>query len=526
MFIAFNIILIGLALFIAYWWANQGVFSAILHLACVVVAGAIAFAFWEPLTMVVLKGGGFDDYAWGVSLILLFAVSLFILRLGLDRLAPANVQVPHWANLAFGGVVGLAAGVLTVGMFVIGAGHVQSTNSMMGFRGYGRSARDSSVTELNKMWVPFHEITGNFYSWLSVTSLASGQPLRHYNPAVHQQATLLRDTFFKGRGKLSLAPSAASIERLYYAEKNGAPYYYVRVNFGLEAQDFGEQLTLSSSQVRLIGAASGTEEPEVVMPTGFFQYSGYHRYDNISHYLSSEPGKEDATPEIEFRVPPGFQPRFIQIRGTRFPLPREAQPAPAYLVAAGARPDSAASVVLPGGQNIQSAIRIDNDIRPISVSTNRMPSGIQENERYLTSGTARFDRGRGFAPGSLRIQGIFEPSGTKLVRVNVSRGGPADIFRFADQAEDDATIALVDARGSEYSPIGYFYIHSDGIDVKLEPTRRLRTLDEIPLLPTSGSHDMELLFYVTQGVTVTGLRYGDIDVGHCDLVVPKEEEDS
>ena len=61
--------LIGMTALIAYWWATQGLLSAILHLVCVVAAGTLAFAFWEPLTAKIMNGGTFDNYAWGVSLI-------------------------------------------------------------------------------------------------------------------------------------------------------------------------------------------------------------------------------------------------------------------------------------------------------------------------------------------------------------------------------------------------------------------------------------------------------------------------
>ncbi len=136
MIFACNIVLILLAAFIAYWWANQGLFSSLLHLVCVVVAGAVAFAFWEPLTFgVLIKGSGFDDYAWGISFIGLFALSLFVLRLLMDKIAPANVKLPRWADLTFGGVSGAAAGVLTVGMFVIGAAFIPPTHSLMGLQG-------------------------------------------------------------------------------------------------------------------------------------------------------------------------------------------------------------------------------------------------------------------------------------------------------------------------------------------------------------------------------------------------------
>ena len=39
------IIVIALA---AFWWGNQGAFSALLHMLCALVAGAIGFAVWEP----------------------------------------------------------------------------------------------------------------------------------------------------------------------------------------------------------------------------------------------------------------------------------------------------------------------------------------------------------------------------------------------------------------------------------------------------------------------------------------------
>src|SRR5690606_38186872 len=125
MTIVLNIVIILLVLLIAYWWANQGLFSAILHLLCVVVAGAVALAVWEPLTTgLLLRGNAFDDYAWGISLTGVFIITLLILRVTMDKTIPANVALPSWANLTFGFIVGAAAGILTMGMFIIGAGHI------------------------------------------------------------------------------------------------------------------------------------------------------------------------------------------------------------------------------------------------------------------------------------------------------------------------------------------------------------------------------------------------------------------
>src|SRR5688572_5742565 len=142
MFIAFNVIIVLLVLLIAYWWANQGLFSALLHLLCVITAGAVAFALWEPLTTgLLLRGTGFDNYAWGVTFIGVFFITLLILRIAVDKIVGANINIPNWANLAFGLPVGAASGVLTIGIFLIGAGFMQSSRDLMSIVGWARSSQ-------------------------------------------------------------------------------------------------------------------------------------------------------------------------------------------------------------------------------------------------------------------------------------------------------------------------------------------------------------------------------------------------
>ncbi len=122
-----NFVVIVFVLLIGYWWANQGLFSAVIHLLCVIVAGALALALWEPIGVgLFMKGSWFVSYAMGVALVGTFAVTLFGLRLASNLLIPGNLEFPKWANLAFGYPVGLFAGVLTMGITVIGLGMLQS----------------------------------------------------------------------------------------------------------------------------------------------------------------------------------------------------------------------------------------------------------------------------------------------------------------------------------------------------------------------------------------------------------------
>lgn len=529
MFVVFNILVIALVLLIAYWWANQGLFSAILHLACVVVAGAIAFAAWEPLTLgLLLRGTMFDDYAWGTALIGVFALSLLVLRVIMDKVAPGNVALPQWLNLGLGFPVGAASGILTIGIFIIGMGFIQSARDIMGFTGMVRT-RGESITHENSLWVPVHRLTGEFYSFVSAGSLYptfNNTPLRQYNPDIHYQAaSLVRDSApvknIEGRGKLSLRPADAQVQDFLWDPQAGR--YLVKVRFLSGARDFGEQLTLSSAQIRLIGSARDFDKPKVVFPDQWTQHDGLHRFDDPTHYITSEPGQSEATVLIEFPAA-GFanvHPRFLQIRNTRYrlPAPQETSLATAR---SGAADSGERTTIDRSAPNIQDSVRLSNDINPVIASTNQKPGGIHVNEeRFITGGQGEFAN-RGERPSrSLMIQGIFEPAGTKIVQVDISRESRATIYgMIGDSAGPNAKIVLVDAQGRTYQPVGYIHQKPGNItEIKVDFQRYLSTMRDLPSLPTAGGQTLRLLFSVTEGATVAGLKVGDITVGICNLVV-------
>ena len=67
-----SILIIVVIVLAAFWWGNQGAFSALLHMLCALVAGAVAFAAWEPLAYTLLNAGGLPkfipQFAWGLGL--------------------------------------------------------------------------------------------------------------------------------------------------------------------------------------------------------------------------------------------------------------------------------------------------------------------------------------------------------------------------------------------------------------------------------------------------------------------------
>ncbi len=532
MIYAVNIVLIALVAMIAYWWANQGLFSAIIHLLCVIVAGAIALALWEPLTVgLLLHGNAFDNYAWGVSLVGLFVAALLLLRLATNKLIPANVDLPHWANLGFGFPVGAASGVLSVGMLIIGMGFIQSEREIFGHVGSARSARTGQVGEVgSRMWLPFHKWTDEFYSRLSVGSLSTPRPLRHYYPNLSDQAvSLVRDSYRSGRGQVSLLPSAASVDAVYVCSDLGR--CAVHVKFRRDAMDFGEQLTISAAQLRLIAWPQGKDKPYISFPVSWTQEikgvgMGTYLFDDLSHYIRSVPGREAADVTIEFPLPAELEPRFIQIKGTRYDLPQAEERTRLEYEAVlsgmgGTSPTVGLLTDLAGARPIDDAdIALSNSISPVVVSSNQLPGTMKESNKFLVSGDAHFKKGRGMISRQLRIKGINEPGGTRIVKLNVSRGRSADIFGpLRERAGAKARPVLIDSQGHQYSPIGFIHENPEGVRIFLDPTRGIASADDLPHLPTTGEQELRLVFRVTDDVTIVAFRLGDVTVGTCNLIV-------
>ena len=487
-----------------------------------------------------MRGSRFDNFAWGVSLIGLFVVPLFILRLATNKLVPANVDLPHWANLTFGFPIGVASGVLTMGMVLIGTGFIQSEREIFGYTGTVRDPDQlGKITHVGpSLWLPVHQWTSEFYSWLSVTSLSTGKPLRHNYPDLYKvSGSEFRDSYLGGLGQVTIPPNAATIRGVTICPD--LDRCAVRVQFAAEARDFGMQLTLSSAQVRLVSKANDQSRPYVAHPQAWSQptkdgRTAVYPFDDSSNYATTVPGQETAIMEFYFEFPGTLVPFFIQIKGTRFNLRqfdvdvvsgaqwREQLGSVGTTVSVTSAPPP----VFTGGAQLTTGtdIQITYSIRPISASKNRLPGDIRVNdEGFITDGYGEFKPGGTRPARALRLKGIVEPEGTKLVQLTVRRGSAADIFNpgLRQQAGDNAAPTLVDSLGRPYRAIGYIYDRGDSVDLSFSPRRPIRTVAELPQLSPSGGRKLILIFSVTEGVQLVGLRLGDIPVASCDLSVTR-----
>lgn len=548
MIIIFNTAIIGLVLLIAYWWANEGLFSSLLHLVCVIAAGTIALAVWEPLTMSLMSGGGFDNYAWGIVLVGVFALSLFILRVACDKLVPANIKFPTWANLSFGGLCGAMAGILSIGICLIGAGFLQSTNEIMSYRGTGRD--ENSRAAIGKVgdpfWLDVTQLTTSFFGTLSVGTFhpdISGTPLLHYNPRIDELSTLVRDSFNGGKGQLALAPDAAKVTKVAVSADG---MVVVQVTFDTKARDFGGQLILSSSQIRLIGEATGVNSPKIFYPMAWKQevkatlVMGFEvnegkeqlfKFDDISHYATSVPGRTETG--IKFAFDTGdatFKPKFIQIRGTRLDLPR-GNPTELPIIATKQyrgqqlSDEEILSSRDPLGYDIQHLVDSTSKIRKLRISTNGIPGSIEVVDFLFVEGTLNTQWSRRGVSRGLAIKGIQADDGTAIVQLNVSPGTNAAFEDLLPIISPDSAVVLIDDEGHKYEPIGYYLGDDKKMQLSLTPSTPIHYMSELPmhLLTSSKSKTLTLIFQITEGVILKEFRVGDFTIGTCSVEVEKNK---
>src|SRR5207302_6291781 len=103
---------------VAYAYLREGLFTACTMAINVLLAGLIAFNFWEPLAALLdptLAGSFLHGYEDAFCLIVLFAAALSLLRASTNNLASSRVQFEGWLQTSGGMLFGLLTGYLVSG---------------------------------------------------------------------------------------------------------------------------------------------------------------------------------------------------------------------------------------------------------------------------------------------------------------------------------------------------------------------------------------------------------------------------
>ncbi|MFO0828681.1 MAG: sulfite exporter TauE/SafE family protein [Phycisphaerales bacterium] len=559
MLIVFNVIVVALVLLIAYWWANQGVLSAILHLACVIAASGLAFATWEPLSLLILEKAPprLQDYAWGLGLLGPFAVYLLLARVAADKLVPGNVNFPSWANMAFGGLAGFIAGVLTIGMCLLGGGFLQSSRDLMGFTGSFRTAEAKGQPQFDaeRLWLPAHKVTAATFEYLGARALApeTGRSIGEAYPHVGDQAfSLHRDAAADGRARTSAPPDSLKLGRFLFSPDfenldNSKGAYLVEIDVGGTAADSGGEVTVTGAQVRLIeDVPSGSSRPaEVAYPDRWSQpsESGSRQiwpFDDVLNVATNVPGQQSTKfffifPSAKLGNPDASKPapKFLQFKGLRLRLPaldpsRPSATEASAIVRGVEQNNNAAPIVDPRAKSVAAKdLVVSSSIAPAVVSINELTT-MEQTDQLLTEGRQEFQRGGQQASQANRIKGLYVREGTAMVRLNISRRlSSIDLWndrnKVREKAGENATLYLVDSQGNQYAPVGYVWVKPDGVTIMLDPRRGVEAMSDFPNQPSSGSHELYALFNPTAGAHIVSIRLGNEVVANADLQLTAEK---
>jgi hypothetical protein len=365
-----SIVAILLTGLLAYIWSTRGFFNALVHMTCTIIAGAVAFAVWEPLAYFLLgalsKGSMsniLESCAWGLALAVPFALALAILRGICDSVLRANINVNTLTNYIGGGVCGLVTAVITTGMIIISASYLRMSTEFMGYQPY-RADNDGSVVRKNKLWLPVDSITAGLYGALSERAFAAAEPLAKWHPDLAEGGHTLRvshgdgasrntirkeEIALMGRWKVAgpatgalndawnTAPQRVKDSTGKAVESSGSVEGFL-LNFRAGGGEKNGKVILGPAQVRLLvtdqtgeqrqmlfpfAVSSQAERPPVVNPDEpqdnrpiFARW----RYDSQDIFISSVGGGAESVFGLEFAIPSGMKPVAIYVRGTRIAI--------------------------------------------------------------------------------------------------------------------------------------------------------------------------------------------------------------
>lgn len=351
-----NLLVIAIVVGSAAAWASKargfGLFSAFLALICTLAAGAVAFAAWEPLSLLILdkaaKAKFIADSAWGIGLIVPYIVALLVFRFAVDSFVGKNLDFSDLANTIGGAVFGAANGFVAAGIVVLSLSFCRLPPDVLGYQPV--TDRKGSMVYEPGLWLPADRTVAMLYSHLSHGAFATDTPLATWQPRLDEQAGMFRVTY-EGKSRTTLQPDEFRVLGQYEvkgsvselmsdrfepraqsfvytdgsAPSGGRLIGYV-VQFESGAKDKGGSMILTPAQVRLIGTTS-TGEPFAIHPfavvappeAGVAGLTRF-RFDAKDPFIASQGGAATAAFGLEFIVPEGAKPSQLLVKNARRPI--------------------------------------------------------------------------------------------------------------------------------------------------------------------------------------------------------------
>lgn len=564
---------IFLVFLIAYIWLTRGFFSALIHFLCTIIAGAFAFALWEPLGYAILGGtssvGFIDGSAWGLALIVPFAVSLVLFRFIADRVLRSNVIVSGGANYAGGALLGAMSGAISVGIAVISLSYLRV--DFIGPQSFDYSPT-GSVVRNPALWVPFDKMTARLYGHLSERALRSDESLAKWHPAIHEMGSGMRISPFDNAGRNTFRPGDFELRGRFVVGGEGHQFSEVLkdtwnngvqsvvdpqgdayppdtriegviITFQAPAREKDGRVAIGAPQIMMVSENSAGER-DISFPFAVTTQAdpatpgaARFRFDSGGTFIASIGSASEATMAFEFPCRSGFNPVAVYVKGARIEL---TTPAPKTfatfrerdaggLAAMGVGNPAALPTGTPGNDTtVQTQARPGQPVQIPDVSvSNAIPMyNLQEGQHgtlqlgegsqwHVVSGelTATIEEARKWqnvTERKLRITQFAASSDRVMVQIRVDSTSRVSLLgRTLDAAEAILPPLLVDTQGETYEPVGYIYEDETMYKLRFDPARPIRAMSEMPNLSRSRPQQrLILIFQVSFGRSIKSFNKG------------------
>ncbi len=354
-----NFVVIGVILAVGYIWSTRGFFSAVLHLACVVAGAAIAFGVWEPVSIMLLgQGDWLSEIAWGVGLLLPFAIATAALSGGVNLLLRANAKCDDVSNIVGGAVCGAGIGVIAAGILAIAVGNMRSKSDFLGFTPIEYDKSGAAV-KTGGLIVPADRLVAGIFAFTSEHALATSTPLARYYPHLAERGHLMKlgpeettlkfaarpdDATLGGRYTVGESSSLAvpdlvkdifdpnraqKIVDLAGESVTSGQYqlegYVIKCGPGLREKS--GQVVLGVGQLTLVAVEPDTGFSQAFQPFAYIAQAkgdkpnaGRWRFDGERVFVSSVGGASNPSMAFEFLMPKNFKPVALYVKGVRIDL--------------------------------------------------------------------------------------------------------------------------------------------------------------------------------------------------------------
>jgi hypothetical protein len=545
-----NLMIVAFLLAMIYWWSLQGFFSAFLHLVVVIVAGALAFALWEPL---VFNFGMHmqPQYAWGLWLLGPFVLLVIVLRLATDRLIKMNVQFQSLFSSILGGACGLVSGVLTAGIAVIGLGFLPLPSNLGGYEPFVVAGAGQVEEAGSGLWVPVDRYADRTFARLSMAGFYTSRPLAVYQPDLPQQAALFRMRYDENASVIA-RPDSVRVDGVWAQpmpvrelpaavhaglggrrDAGGQKAVVVDTTWAMSAGTFDPDaaVRIPPTQIRLVSQQQrpgGGGTLTFHAPVAFVHQQGDQRV--FIPFASADTqafgNRQTETFGWVFVVPVDQNPRFLMARHLRLELP-DADTDPQAFVAAMGRPapqeqpDAAVAEVeaaAPSEVGEREGIRAGHTVAEFE-ATNRLPTPTSRNlattlrvqDNGVVEGSASVSGQPGSLSPNVRVDSIFIPSHQGAIRLRIAQDNAQSLLGQARVAAASLQgVWLTDERGDTYQPIGWVW-HRGGsdMDIWVDRIRQVQTARDMPIARMNQGDHIYLYFAVPRGARIVSYNIGD-----------------